>query len=299
MKKTLLLLFALMSSLNVCALPADSLSKMGSEINALKKENIALVSRISILEAKITSTNNDLNKFKNEICAKVDSVKKTAANNSINIKQTADELDIELKKKTKKFTSSISNVRSSLNNKILWTITFTAIFLIVILAYIVFARKKTNSIEKSINILKDAQKILEAQSIKLDNQLIEILEKKMKAESESKLANAAPDHSLPLKVADEIVRIQNNIDRMDPSDKNVTRLNKALDRMKTSFTAYGYEIVDMRGQEYTDNMPFEVRFIPDDEIEEGKRIISGMDRLMVRYNGKMIQAPILAVRQNV
>lgn len=121
----------------------------------------------------------------------------------------------------------------------------------------------------------------------------------MKAASESKPSDAEPDHSLPLKVADEIVRIQNNIDRMDSSDKNVTRLNKALDRMKTSFTAYGYEIVDMRGQEYTDNMPFEARFIPDENIEEGKRIISGMDRLMVRYNGKMIQAPILAVRQNV
>ena len=83
------------------------------------------------------------------------------------------------------------------------------------------------------------------------------------------------------------------------SDKNVLRLNKALERMKACFTAYGYEIVDMRGQEYTDNMPFEARFIPDDDIEPGKRIITGMDRLMVRYNGNMIQAPILAVRQNV
>ena len=121
----------------------------------------------------------------------------------------------------------------------------------------------------------------------------------MKAVSDSTPVDTEPDHSLPLKVADEIVRIQNNIDRMDSSDKNVSRLNKALDRMKSSFTAYGYEIVDMRAQEYTDNMPFEARFIPDTEIEEGKRIISGMDRLMVRYNGKMIQAPILAVRQNV
>lgn len=299
MKKTLFLLFAFVIAFNANALPIDSISKLEVEISTLKRENSALVSKVSALESKLTSINRDLIKAQQEICAKVDSVKETAAINTSNIKQTADELGIELKNQNEELTSSISNVNNSLSNKILWIIISIAILLVVVVSFVVLARKKTNSTDNSIKLLKDAQKNLESQSVKLDNQLIEILEQKMKNESELKPTDAEPDHSLPLKVADEIVRIQNNIDRMDPNDKNVARLNKALDRMKTSFTAYGYEIVDMRGQEYTDNMPFEVRFIPDDEIEEGKRIISGMDRLMVRYNGKMIQAPILAVRQNV
>lgn len=299
MKKILFLLFTLISAFNVNAFPIDSISKLEVEISTLKKENYALVLKVSALESKLTSTNRDIIKAQQEICANVDSIKETAAINTSSIKQTADKLGIKLMKQNKELTSSISNVSSSLSNKILWIILFIAILFVVVISYVVLARKKNNNTDNSIRLLKDAQKNLESQTVKLDNQLIKILEQKMKNESESRAIDAEPDHSLPLKVAEEIVRIQNNIDRMDPTDKNVGRLNKALDRIKTSFTAYGYEIVDMRGQDYTDNIPFEVRFIPDYEIEEGKRIISGMDRLMVRYNGKMIQAPILAVRQNV
>lgn len=299
MKKALFLFFALISSLNVCALPTDSISKIESEIATLRKENATLVSKITILESQLISTKNEWNSSKSEIISRVDSIKESTAINSANIKQTADELGVELKNQTEELTSSISNVSNTLGNKILWIIVSIALLLVLVFAYIILARRRYNSTDNSIKLLKDAQKNLETQSIKLDSQLIEILEKKMKNESEAKQDDGEPDHSLPLKVADEIVRIQNNIDRMDSSDRNVNRLNMALERMKTSFTAYGYEIVDMRGQEYTENMPFEVRFIPDDEIEEGKRIISGMDRLMVRYNGKMIQAPKLAVRQNV
>lgn len=299
MKKTLFLLFALIFAFNANALRIDSISKLEVEIGTLKKENYALVSKVYALESKLTSINRDLIKAQQEIYAKVDSVKETAAINTSTIKQDADEFGVKLMNQNKELTSSISNISSSLSNKILWIIISITILLVVVVSYIVFARKKSNSTDDCIRLLKDAQKNIESQIVKLDNQLIKILEHKMKVESESRPTNAEPDHSLPLKVADEIVRIQNNIDRMDPTDKNVGRLNKALSRMKTSFTAYGYEIVDMRGQEYTDNIPFEVRFIPDYEIEEGKRIISGMDKLMVRYNGKMIQAPILAVRQNV
>lgn len=279
--KKIMLFIALFTSVNLCASPVDSISVFESEISTLKKENYALKAKVSELDAKLESTKNNLNLLSEKINAKVDSVNNLTTLNSENIKQTAEKLGVELKNQSDDLKSSISNINNTLGNKIIWTTAFVALLLIIIVAYIIWARKKSNSTDYSIKLLKDAQKNLEVQSVKLDNQLIDILEKKMKAESESKPTDAEPDHSLPLKVADEIVRIQNNIDRMDPSDKNVIRLNKALDRMKTSFTAYGYEIVDMRGQEYTDNMPFEVRFIPDDEIEEGKRIISGMDRLMV------------------
>lgn len=274
---------------------AASNDSLKIEIGNLKAENAALMHKLSALESKVSS----LSEAQKLNSSNIDSVKSITAINADNIKKTADKLGVELKNQEESFASVFSDINKSVSNKSMLFICAIILLLIIVISYILFAQKKNTNTDKNIKFLEDAQKTLESQSIKLDNHLIEILEKKMKQVSESIPANAEPDHSLPLKVADEIVRIQNNIDRMDSNDKNVNRLNKALDRMKTSFTAYGYEIVDMRGQEYTENMPFEARFIPDDTIEEGKRIISGMDKLMVRYNGKMIQAPILAVRQNV
>lgn len=274
---------------------ANSVDSLKNEIVLLRHQNAEFAQRMSRLESVIASTKEHFDKQNSSI----DSVRKNTIVNASTIKQTADDFEVELKSQEAELANNVSIINESVSNKTAFFAGTIVLLIILIVAYFLFARKKSLSTEQSIKMLKDAQQTLEEQSIKLDSQLIDILEKKMKNISEGKPVDSEPDHSLPLKVADEIVRIQNNIDRMDASDKNVLRLNKALERMKTSFTAYGYEIVDMRGQEYTDNMPFEARFIPDDEIEEGKRVISGMDRLMVRYNGKMIQAPILAVRQNV
>lgn len=298
--KRLVLLYALFITTMNCVLANDSIKAyVDSEIKLLRSQNAALASKVASLESSLNVASANLIEAKTLLAAQIDSVEEKVIVNSENIKQTADELGVELKSQNETLSSSITDLDKSVSNRTILLVCLSLVLLIALVVYIFMAKKKSSHTDNSIKLLKEAQRNLQEQSLKLDNQLIDVLEKKMKAVSVSTSDNVDLDHSLPLKVADEIVRIQNNIDRMDPSDKNVSRLNKALDRMKSSFTAYGYEIVDMRGQEYTDNMPFEARFIPDDEIEEGKRIISGMDRLMVRYNGKMIQAPILAVRQNI
>lgn len=124
--------------MHVYALPIDSI-RIESEISALKKENFALASKISALDAKLESANNDFKVSKEMINAKVDSVKESAAINSENIKLTADKLDVELKKRNDELTSSISNVSSTLGNRIVWIITSIAFLLIIVIAYIILA----------------------------------------------------------------------------------------------------------------------------------------------------------------
>ena len=53
------------------------------------------------------------------------------------------------------------------------------------------------------------------------------------------------------------------------------------------------------GQDYNDGMQFEARFVPDETLEEGKRIITGMIKMQVNYNGKMIQPAQIVVSQNI
>ena len=111
--------------------------------------------------------------------------------------------------------------------------------------------------------------------------------------------NQKVDHSFALKVGDEIAKIETNLSKMDPEVKGYRQLKQALKRIKDNFNAHGYEIVELLGLDYNDGMPFEAQFVPDDTLPEGKRIISGITRLQINYNGEMIQSAKITVRQNI
>lgn len=78
----------------------------------------------------------------------------------------------------------------------------------------------------------------------------------------------------------------------DPILKNANEIYEIFQRE-------GYEIVDVIGQEYNDGMPFEAQFIPDDSLEPGQRIITGVSQPQIDKDGVMVQAPKVTVRQNL
>ena len=101
--------------------------------------------------------------------------------------------------------------------------------------------------------------------------------------------------SAVLEVADEIARIQTNLFRMDKSVKGYKQLERAAERMVEIFGARGYEIRNLIGTEYSENLKCSASFTEDDSIEDGKQIITGVKKAMVIYNGKMIQTPEITV----
>ena len=108
-----------------------------------------------------------------------------------------------------------------------------------------------------------------------------------------------PDHTFTLKVADEIIRIELNMSRMDSSIKGYKQLKKAVERIKDNLKANGYEIVDMLGKSYNDGMKVIANFIPDETLPEGSQIITGIIKPQINYNGQMIQAAQITVSQNI
>lgn len=55
----------------------------------------------------------------------------------------------------------------------------------------------------------------------------------------------------------------------------------------------------MLGKPYNEGMRVVANFIPDDTLEEGKQIITGITKPQVNYNGKMIQSAEITVSQNI
>ena len=111
--------------------------------------------------------------------------------------------------------------------------------------------------------------------------------------------NAEIDHSLILKMANEITSIELNLSRMDTSMKGYKQLSKAVERIKNNFLANGYEIIDMLGKPYNEGMKVVANFIPDETLKEGTQIITGIIKPQINYNGKMIQSAQITVSQNI
>lgn len=141
---------------------------------------------------------------------------------------------------------------------------------------------------------------MQEESIKLGNKLVEIAEQQLtalKTATSAKAPTGERDHSLTLKVADEIVRIEMNLSRMDASVKGYKQLSKAVQKIKDNFSANGYEIVDMLGKPYIAGMKAAVTFVTDESLEQGKQIITRIIKPQINYKGQMIQAAEIEVSQ--
>lgn len=154
-----------------------------------------------------------------------------------------------------------------------------------------------SEVRKAQGALQAAQSKMQEDSVKLDNQMLTLMERQMNAAPTT--VSAETDHSLALKVADEIVRIELNLSRMDASVKGYKQLAKAVERIKNNFQANGYEIIDMLGKPYNEGMKVVANFIPDETLKEGEQIITGVTKPQINYNGKMIQSAQITVSQNI
>ena len=164
--------------------------------------------------------------------------------------------------------------------------------------FLLLCRKKIQKNVISIDKIKGIQKQIQEECIKLDDKVISLLHKQLSMQ-QSTFKTKTADHSLVLKVADEIVRIEMNLSRMDPSIKGYKQLAKAVERIKNNFLANGYEIIDMLGKSYNEGMKVVANFVSDENLKQGEQIITGIIKPQINYNGQMIQAAQITVSQNI
>ena len=296
MKKILLLLVL---TVTVCSLFAqsvaeDDVSLLKKEISVLKQQIGNQKSNYVIQQKKINSLQSELSKSNKEVdslLSKVDGL--TAALSSTEMK-----LGSDITKVNQTVEDNTANIKESISSKSL-----IGIFALLILAILsgvglYILRKKVSDSDAAIDTVRNAQKKLEEESVKLDNQLISVLNNQINAQP-IQTPQAAPDHSLVLKVADEITRIELNLSRMDPSVKGLKQLAKGVERIKNNYLSKGYEIADMLNKPYNEGMRINADFVLDENLEPGTRIITSITKPQVIYNGELIQKAIVTVTQNI
>lgn len=276
------------------------------EVKSLKTQQERLYKELNALSLKNAKTEvqmSELQTVNKKLISSIDSLRNEHSIVVANQKADKSEL-VDRIGKTNAMVEATKNVLSS---RTLWGLCGLFILLAaIIVTTIAFVKKlkagttSIDDVRKAQDALQAAQSKMQEESIKLDNQLLAIVQKQLDASvSLANKATGEPDHSLVVKLADEIARIETNLSKMDKSVRGYKQLVQAKDRMINNVRANGYEIISLLGKEYNDGMQFQTRFIPDESLPEGKRIITGMIKMQVNYNGKMIQPAEIVVSQNI
>lgn len=281
--------------------------------------------KIKSLDEKCVNLQNQQSRIANDLCRLKDKQKESdrriQALKSDNNRQSAviDSLRNTCKQLTEtqsadrksvngmidKTNSNVQANQETLQSRTLLACIIAILMLVVIVGVTYRLARRIKSGNTSIDEVRKAQDALQAaqtkmqeESIKLDDKLLELFDRQI-ANVPKNADHGEPDHSLALKVADEIVRIELNMSRMDSSIKGYKQLSKAVERIKDNFKANGYEFVEMLGKPYNEGMKVIANFIVDEDLEEGKQIITGITKPQINYNGQMIQAAQITVSQNI
>jgi uncharacterized membrane-anchored protein YhcB (DUF1043 family) len=286
-----------------------------SGISSAQSEKLNSDISIEKLKTDLKKTKSELD----EITAEVNRINKSTVNNETKIKQINSlvnslKMNVDSANRTleNKITLTETNSKNQINvlgsdvdkNRLYWIIATLVTLLLGVLMYL-FLGKRIKSSQTDVETqIRNTKKSLEEESLKLDNKLIEVLETQMKVQQEESrnqpiAANEKADHSLALKVADEIVRMQKNISRMDADIKGLKPLEKGIERIQANFAANGYEMVNLLNSEYDERMNIDViNFVEDDTLESGKKLISKIIKPQINFNGILIQRAQVEISQN-
>lgn len=313
MKRTILIV-ALIGTTNLFAQTQND-NQLVNEITAIQKTIEKQKQEIDALTSKISNQQTTINQQRisiNDISIKAsmletitDSLSGLIQTNRSNITSIADDLGTKIQETGQQAETRISELGGDVEkNRLYWIIASLVTLLLGALMYL-FLGKRIKSSQTDVETqIRNTKKSLEEESLKLDNKLIEVLETQMKVQQEESrnqpiATNEKADHSLALKVADEIVRMQKNISRMDADIKGLKPLEKGIERIQANFAANGYEMVNLLNSEYDERMNIDViNFVEDDTLESGKKLISKIIKPQINFNGILIQRAQVEVSQN-
>lgn len=177
---------------------------------------------------------------------------------------------------------------------LIWVIFGIVILLLGVIVYFVLKKKLSlnkRTLEEQISKTREG---LEAEAMKLDSKLMEILETQLRIfkekAQETQDTEKEIDHSLALRVGEEIHRMRKRIENMPADVKGLGALKNSLMRLEEEFNENGYEIIDLLGQPWNDGLTVSARFIPSDDLKPGEEIITKIIKPQINYKGVLIKA---------
>lgn len=283
----------------------DSLSGKVDRLEEIIQSNSTLIEKQN---SYIWSNKNEIKRSIQELDARLvsknDSVSILISETRSQIENSNKNLGAKIQSTEDKTQSNISNLKQSLSQKTsLWVGGICFVLILTLVLFLILRKLIQSNDTKLMDKIAGARKSLEEETIKLDGKLIELLDKQLsintieKPKSSQNGSIKEPDHSLALKVADEIIRIQKNLSRMEDSIKGKKQLVASVSRIQSNFKANGYEIVDMLDKPYAEGLNASITFKPDENLKSGEQIITRIIKPQVNFNNIMVQPAQIEVSQ--
>ena len=280
----------------------------------LKKEITPLIKKIEVLETKATKQGKEIEGLNLKLSTankQIDSLENKIAANEISISQTKTDLTNEITQIGVASDGKITTVSKDLSKNSLYGI-IGVLLAILLSGVLFFFWKKRQETDKSelINKLDNSKKEINKE-IENTKSSLTTIEQKLFEEYNKQVAGieqlflsiselnkgkspatiTEQDHSLALKVADEVTRINAFANTLDPTKQEAIALKGSVKRIIDNFKANKYEIVDLLGQKYDDRLNIiVVGESIDSNLNSGEEKITKIIKPLVKFNGEQIQA---------
>lgn len=262
-----------------------------TRLNSVKIENNRLRKEIMTLNARLVKAET-----------KIDSLKILTNANTNAIHQTSGDLGLKIFTSENSTNQKIMAVDESLSKNSIYGI--SGVLVIAMLSGLVFwllNKKQTNDkidLTVQLNLTKSS---IEESLVKEFAKQTGLMELQLNLIEQQKMSSLTthsinPDHSLALKVADEITLIERNVSLMDSGTKGLKQLSRSVLKLRDNLAANGYEMPELLGKQLNRGMhSIPVSTIPDETLQAGVEIISKIIKPQVNFNEKMIQAAQIEV----
>jgi len=293
MKKILIPLLALTALVSAAqtinnediAQEIKQLTEKIEKVETLEKQNVKLNAEIKRLRDTLSAASATIIGLEKEIKANNDAIQQTTEKVSLNASDFSSKISLTETK--------LSEVDKSLGKTTIWTIIgILAAIVVAGMLYLLLNKKQKIDKASFFEQLSKMKLVMDENLLCEYAKLTELIDAQIKAFEKMKLnpPPAEPDHSLALKVADEITLIERNISHMNPDTKGLKPLIRACERLRDNLLSKGYEFPDLLGKEFIDGMRITVLMsIPDEKLEQGKAVITKIIKPQVDFNEKLIQ----------
>ena len=288
MRKTLLIigLVAIFTTVSVAQSKNDTIKQLQRQIENLGNLN-------SKLSKQVNSANSNIKKIEGRLLSTSDSVdvlKEELVLTNKNLQSMATKLEFQIQQLNEKSSSDYSTLNKRVsNNNLFWILGIISIALFALILFVWLRSRLTMVKTELSDQIKTSSEAIREEIIKLDNQVFWSLDFQKKLNNTEQNESENIDHSLALKVADEIIRIQKNLSNMDQETKGVKQLEFAVERIQDNFTENGYEMVELLNKPYDQGMKLSAKFKTDPALKRGEQIITRIIKPQVNYNDVIIQ----------
>lgn len=256
-------------------------------VRTLQSENSQIKFEIKTLDYNLSQATKSIDSLRNQTQINLNTI------SQMNQKLTTSETAANQK---------IAAVDESLSKNSLYGIigVLSAILGSGIIYWLLSKRQQTDKTD-IIDQLSKTKTSIEESLVKEFDKQTELMEAQLHLIEQQKVTtqitpNVEPDHSLALKLADEITLIERNISLMDSGTKGLKQLSRSVSKLKDNLAANGYEMPELLGKPLNRGMhSIPVSTIPDENLEPGVEMITKIIKPQVNYNDKMIQAAQIEV----